>query len=50
MDITRSYEQRIALEAIYSQAHWARLDATAGGTLLREMGDTLQKTIDSLSN
>ncbi|MDD9140047.1 MAG: HD domain-containing protein [Candidatus Cardinium sp.] len=50
MDITRAYEQRIALEAIYSQAHWARLDATAGGTLLREMGDTLQETTYSLSN
>ncbi|AWN81616.1 sodium:solute symporter family protein [Candidatus Cardinium hertigii] len=45
MEITRSYEQRIALEAIYSQAHWARLDATAGGTLLRAMGDTLQETL-----
>ncbi|AWN81598.1 hypothetical protein [Candidatus Cardinium hertigii] len=45
MDITRAYEQRIALEAIYSQAHWARLDATAGGNLLREMGDTLQEIL-----
>ncbi|MDD9140011.1 MAG: sodium:solute symporter family protein, partial [Candidatus Cardinium sp.] len=48
MDITRSYEQRIALEAIYSQAHWARLDATAGGTLLREMGHALQETSEAL--
>ncbi|MDD9140149.1 MAG: hypothetical protein NQ127_04540, partial [Candidatus Cardinium sp.] len=44
----RTYEQRISLEAIYSQAHWARLDATAGGNLLREMGNTLQETADTL--
>ncbi|AWN81590.1 sodium:solute symporter family protein [Candidatus Cardinium hertigii] len=45
IELTRTYEQRISLEAIYSQAHWARLDATAGGTLLREMGHTLQETL-----
>ncbi|AWN81507.1 sodium:solute symporter family transporter [Candidatus Cardinium hertigii] len=48
IELTRTYEQRISLEAIYSQAHWARLDATAGGTLLRAMGDTLQETADTL--
>ncbi|MDD9140085.1 MAG: HD domain-containing protein [Candidatus Cardinium sp.] len=45
IELTRTYEQRISLEAIYSQAHWARLDATAGGTLLRKMGDNLQETL-----
>ncbi|AWN81510.1 sodium:solute symporter family protein [Candidatus Cardinium hertigii] len=45
IELTRTYEQRISLEAIYSQAHWARLDATAGGTLLREMGVNLQETL-----
>ncbi|AWN81591.1 sodium:solute symporter family protein [Candidatus Cardinium hertigii] len=45
IELTRTYEQRISLEAIYSQAHWARLDATAGGNLLREMGHTLQETL-----
>ncbi|AWN81508.1 sodium:solute symporter family protein [Candidatus Cardinium hertigii] len=48
IELTRTYEQRISLEAIYSQAHWARLDATAGGALLRAMGDTLQETADTL--
>ncbi|AWN81584.1 sodium:solute symporter family protein [Candidatus Cardinium hertigii] len=48
MEITRAYEQRIALEAIYSQAHWAKLDATAGGNLLREMGHALQETSEAL--
>ncbi|AWN81506.1 sodium:solute symporter family protein [Candidatus Cardinium hertigii] len=48
IELTRTYEQRISLEAIYSQAHWARLDAPAGGTLLRAMGDTLQETADTL--
>ncbi|MDD9140091.1 MAG: sodium:solute symporter family protein, partial [Candidatus Cardinium sp.] len=49
IELTRTYEQRISLEAIYSQAHWARLDATAGGTLLREMGDNLQKTLSPIA-
>ncbi|AWN81583.1 sodium:solute symporter family protein [Candidatus Cardinium hertigii] len=50
IELTRTYEQRISLEAIYSQAHWAKLDATAGGTLLREMGHALQETTDFLFN
>ncbi|MDD9140101.1 MAG: sodium:solute symporter family protein, partial [Candidatus Cardinium sp.] len=49
IELTRTYEQRISLEAIYSQAHWARLDATAGGTLLRAMGDNLQKTLSPIA-
>ncbi|MDD9139694.1 MAG: HD domain-containing protein [Candidatus Cardinium sp.] len=48
IELTRTYEQRISLEAIYSQAHWARLDATAGGNLLREMGHALQETSEVL--
>ncbi|AWN81589.1 sodium:solute symporter family protein [Candidatus Cardinium hertigii] len=48
IELTRTYEQRISLEAIYSQAHWARLDATAGGTLLREMGHALQEISEVL--
>ncbi|WP_184891108.1 sodium:solute symporter family protein [Candidatus Cardinium hertigii] len=42
LELTRSYEHKIALEAIYNQANRFRLDRTNGSNLLREMCKRLQ--------
>ncbi|ROT47749.1 sodium:solute symporter family protein, partial [Candidatus Cardinium hertigii] len=43
IELRGNYERRIALEAIYNQANWSRLDMTHGSKLLQEMGAMLQK-------
>ncbi|MBX9890614.1 MAG: HD domain-containing protein [Amoebophilaceae bacterium] len=42
VDIARTYERRISLEAIYNQVNWFRLDPTHGSKLLEEMAEMLQ--------
>lgn len=44
IELTKTYEQRLSLEAIYNQAYWARLDADYGSNLLMEMSKMLQPT------
>ncbi|AWN82042.1 sodium:solute symporter family protein [Candidatus Cardinium hertigii] len=43
IELTRTYEHRISLEAIYNQANWSRLDATHGNQLLLDMSHALEE-------
>ncbi len=42
IELARTYERRISLEAIYNQVNWHRLHPTHGSAMLQEMGQTLQ--------
>ncbi|TDG95783.1 sodium:solute symporter family protein [Cardinium endosymbiont of Culicoides punctatus] len=43
IELARSYERRISLEAIYNQVNWHRLDPTHGSDILREIGKMLEE-------
>lgn len=45
MELTRAYEHRISLEAIYNQANWSRLDAVHNSNLLCTIGKKLHETL-----
>ncbi|WP_133282186.1 sodium:solute symporter family protein, partial [Cardinium endosymbiont of Culicoides punctatus] len=43
IDLSRIYERRLSLEAIYNQVNWDRLDPTYGSALLKDMSDRLKE-------
>ena len=43
IELARTYERRAALEAIYSQVNWSRLDPTYGSEILQAMGEALKE-------
>lgn len=40
--LARSYERKAALESIYSQVNWSRLDPTYGSEMLQTIGEALK--------
>ncbi|WP_419241075.1 sodium:solute symporter family protein [Cardinium endosymbiont of Nabis limbatus] len=48
IELARSYERKAALESIYSQVNWSRLDPTYGSEMLQEIGEMLKEPCQQL--
>ncbi|TSJ80640.1 hypothetical protein [Cardinium endosymbiont of Dermatophagoides farinae] len=48
IELARSYERRAALESIYTQVNWSRLDPTYGSEMLEAMSEMLKAPCEYL--